>query len=567
MSQSDSLLRTKPLDRILAQAAQKEGGLKRVLGAWDLTAIGVGAIIGAGIFVLTGTAAKDAAGPSIMLSYIFAGFACILAAFCYTEFATKMPISGSAYTYAYATVGEVFAWIIGWDLILEYTIGASTVAVGWTHYLEQFMGVVAEKTGNPGLALPKWIIDIPMFPKAGVVPTGEDPFHTHINLAAVGLIVLLTALLCKGVKESAFFNAIMVVIKLSVVLLVIFVGAGYVDPGNWDPFMPFGMSGVIQGGALVFFAYIGFDAVSTAAEEVKNPNRDLPIGIIASLVICTILYIAVSAVITGMVPYTQIDSGAPLAAAFGDRGVQWARAAISLGGFVGLTTVVLVLLLSQPRIWFAMSRDGLLWPWFSKIHPRTHTPVNATILAGIIAGVMALGVPMATLHHTVSIGTLFAFVVVSGSILILRYKDDTNPGPVVSNTLALSVGLAVLCKGLAEYMAAEKSVHSDGYKLALTIIGGLITLACTGYFLSQSQRNLPTTFACPGVPIVPILGMGANIFLMVQLSAEAWIRLFVWLIIGFAIYFLYGRSHSRLSPQYKGDPDAPDEYVLPDASH
>lgn len=560
MSQSDSLLRTKPLDRILAQAAQKEGGLKRVLGAWDLTAIGVGAIIGAGIFVLTGTAAKDAAGPSIMLSYIFAGFACILAAFCYTEFATKMPISGSAYTYAYATVGEVFAWIIGWDLILEYTIGASTVAVGWTHYLEQFLQAC-------GVTIPKWIIDIPVLAKTGPLEAGADPYHVHINFAAVVLIVGLTALLCKGVKESAFFNAIMVAIKLMVVLLVIFAGAGYVNPGNWQPFMPFGWSGVIQGGALVFFAYIGFDAVSTAAEEVKNPNRDLPIGIIASLVICTILYIAVSAVITGMVPYTKIDSGAPLAAAFGEVGLNWARFFISLGGFVGLTTVVLVLLLSQPRIWFAMSRDGLLWPWFSRIHPRTHTPVNATVLAGVIAGVMALGVPMATLHHTVSIGTLFAFVVVSGSILILRYKDESNPAPVVTNTLVLSVGLAVLCKGLAEYMAAGKSLHSDTYKMALTGIGGLVTLACTIYFLSRSQRNLPTTFACPGVPIVPILGMAANIFLMVQLSSEAWIRLFVWLFIGFVIYFFYGRSHSRLSPSYQGDPDAPDEYNIPDASH
>ena len=558
-SRSDSLLRTKPLSRILGQAAQKEGGLKRVLGAMDLTAIGVGAIIGAGIFVLTGTAAKEAAGPAIMLSYVFAGFACILAAFCYTEFATKMPISGSAYTYAYATVGEVFAWIIGWDLILEYTIGASTVAVGWTHYLENFLAVLGEKLHQPWLVLPKWLIDIPM----GKVGDTE----LHLNLAAVGLIFFLTALLCKGVKESAFFNAIMVAIKLTVVLLVIFAGAGYVEPGNWDPFMPFGWSGVVQGGALVFFAYIGFDAVSTAAEEVKNPNRDLPIGIIASLVICTILYISVSAVITGMVPYTSIDSGAPLAAAFGDRGVQWARFVISLGGFVGLTTVVLVLLLSQPRIWYAMARDGLLWPWFSKIHPKTHTPVNATILAGCIAAFMAAIVPMETLHHTVSIGTLFAFVVVSGSILIMRYKVPENPTPSVNHTLVLTVGLAVLCKGLAEFMSGDKSPHSETYKIALTVIGAIVTLIPTIYFFRQPMRDLPTTFKCPMVPLVPIMGMAANIFLMVQLSGEAWIRLFIWLFIGFVIYFFYGRSHSKLSPHYQGDPDAEEEHVIPDATH
>jgi APA family basic amino acid/polyamine antiporter len=544
----------------LGQAAQKEGGLKRVLGAMDLTAIGVGAIIGAGIFVLTGTAAKEAAGPAIMLSYVFAGLACILAALCYTEFATKMPISGSAYTYAYATVGEVFAWIIGWDLILEYTIGAATVAVGWTHYLDQFLAAC-------GVQLPKAFIDIPMWPKAGPIPEGADPYHLHINIAAVVLIVLLTALLCKGVKESARFNAVMVAIKLAVVLLVILAGARYVSPANWTPFMPFGWSGIVQGGALVFFAYIGFDAVSTAAEEVKNPNRDLPIGIIASLGICTILYIAVSAVITGMVPYSQIDSGAPLAAAFGDVGVTWAQFVISLGGFVGLTTVVLVLLLSQPRIWFAMARDGLLWPWFSKIHPRTHTPVNATMLAGGIAAIMALGVPMETLHHTVSIGTLFAFVVVSASILILRYKDPAQPGVVVGNTLFLALGLAVLCAGLAAFLDGDKSTHSGTYKIALTVIGAIVTLIPTVFFLRQPTREIPRTFACPLVPIVPILGMAANIFLMVQLNKEAWIRLFIWLGIGFAIYFYYGRTHSKLSPHYQGDPDQADEFQLPDATH
>ena len=541
---SRSLLRTKPLDRIMGQAAGHKDGLKRVLGALDLTAIGVGAIIGAGIFVLTGTAARDAAGPGIMLSYMIAGTACILAALCYAEFATRMPISGSAYTYAYATVGELVAWTIGWDLILEYTIGASAVAVGWTHYLQEFVE-------GFGYTLPPWLIALPVGP-------------SEVNLAAVLLIVMLTALLCFGIKESARFNGVMVAIKLAVVVFVIVAGAKWVQPANWNPFMPFGFSGVVQGAALVFFAYIGFDAVSTAAEEVKDPNRDLPIGIIASLIICTLLYVAVSAVITGMVPYTSIDSGAPLAAAFGDVGNTMAQKLIGLGGFVGLTTVVLVLLMSQPRIWFAMARDGLLMPWFSKIHPKTRTPVNATILAGTIAAIMAAAVPMEDLHHMVSIGTLFAFVVVSGSILILRYKEPAEPVRVVKQVLLLSIGLAVLCVGLAAFMDGDKSwmyrllTEEAGmereaalgleYKLAwaFTLVGLPLSLVPTVFMFRQTTLNPPTTFRCPLVPAVPILAMAGNIFLMAKLDPEAWARLFIWLGIGYVIYFSYGRYHSQL---------------------
>ena len=353
----NALLRTKPVSRILEEASDtKAGGLKRVLTAMDLTAIGVGAIIGAGIFVLTGTAARDAAGPAIMLSYVFAGFACILAALCYTEFATRLPISGSAYTYAYASVGELFAWIIGWDLILEYTIGSSTVAVGWTHYLSEFVrGLQGSVLGQP-LHGEQWNTQI-------IQPLIALPVAGHsVNLAAAILVGLLSTLLCVGIKESARFNAVMVVIKLVVVLFVIFAGSAWVKPEHWHPFFPFGVQGVFAGAALTFFAYIGFDAVSTAAEEVKNPQRDLPIGIIASLVICTVLYVAVAAVITGMVPYQQIDAGAPLAAAFGSVGNVLAQKLIGLGGFVGLTTVVLILLMSQPRIYYSMARDGLMMP-------------------------------------------------------------------------------------------------------------------------------------------------------------------------------------------------------------
>lgn len=553
---NDSLLRTKPLSKILGQAAGGEGGLRRCLGALDLTAIGVGAIIGAGIFVLTGTAAKDAAGPSIMVSYIFAGIACILAALCYAEFATAMPISGSAYTYAYATVGELVAWIIGWDLILEYTIGASTVAVGWTHYLSEFVR-------GFGGTVPPWLLDF-------------GPYH--INLAALALIFALTTLLCIGVKESARVNAVMVIIKLVVVIFVIFAGIKWVKPENWTPFAPNGISGIIQGSALIFFAYIGFDAVSTAAEEVKDPKRDLPIGIIASLVICTGLYVAVSAVITGMVPYAQIDPGAPLAAAFDSVGDVFSQQLIGLGGFVGLTTVVLVLLLSQPRIWFAMARDGLLMPWFSKIHPRTGTPVNSTILAGAIAALFAAAVPMESLHHMVSVGTLFAFVVVSGSILVLRYKNPSRPEETVNRVLMLSVGLALLCGGVVALMDGERSwiygiltlekpaadIAADTRIWALnlatvvgwiTLIPGIVmSLFFSWGFVSQPALNAPTSFACPMVPIVPILAMLGNILMMVKLNPSAWVRLFVWLFIGFVIYFGYGRAHSKVhEPLVEGE--------------
>lgn len=543
-----SLLRTKPVETILGEAQGHAGGLKRVLNAVDLTAIGVGAIIGAGIFVLTGTAARDAAGPSIMLSYLFAGVTCILAALCYTEFATRLPISGSAYSYAYASVGEFFAWIIGWDLILEYTIGSSTVAVGWTHYLTEFV-----KGFN--LTVPTWLLALSV-----------GPFQ--VNVAAVLLIFLLTVLLCIGIKESARFNAVMVLIKLAVVLFVIFAGIPWVQPANWTPFFPFGVGGVFQGAALIFFAYIGFDAVSTAAEEVKNPQRDLPIGIIASLLICTVLYVAVSAVITGMVPFSQIDAGAPLAAAFGNVGNTLAQKLIGLGGFVGLTTVVLILLMSQPRIYFAMARDGLIFPWFAKVHPKFRTPVNASIVTGIIAALMAATVPMEDLHHMVSIGTLFAFVVVSASVLIMRYKTEENPSQSVFAILQLALGLTIFCYGLAHDFSKPTAlfgwqVETPSYFLqsvpllfdwtlqlaqVLKMVVGLLIMAKPLYALfSWKQVNIPTGFKCPWMPLVPLLAMAGNIYMMVNLNLEAWIRLVIWLAVGLILYFAYGQRNSKLA--------------------
>lgn len=550
---SNAMLRTKPVDRILDEAAGHQGGLKRVLTALDLTAIGVGAIIGAGIFVLTGTAARDAAGPAIMLSYVFAGFACILAALCYAEFATRLPISGSAYTYAYASVGELFAWIIGWDLILEYTIGSSTVAVGWTHYLTECLE-------GFGVHVPDFLLALHVGPLV-------------INLAAATLIFFLTILLCVGIKESSRFNAVMVAIKLAVVLFVIFAGIPWVKPANWHPFFPYGVGGIFQGAALIFFAYIGFDAVSTAAEEVKNPQRDLPIGIIASLLICTLLYVAVSAVITGMVPFHLIDVGAPLAAAFGSVGNTLAQKLIGLGGFVGLTTVVLILMMSQPRIWFAMARDGLIFPWFSKVHPTFRTPINATILTGIIAATMAAAVPMEDLHHMVSIGTLFAFVVVSASVLIMRYKTPSQPEQSVMTVLQLALGLGIFCFGLAHDFSKPVAVMGQSFgtmpsllvpihgpgDLVLQTAQALLMLVGMGIFampvyqlFSWKPVNIPTTFKCPAVPLIPIVAMGANMYMMVNLNPDAWIRLVVWLFIGLIIYASYGRIHSKLA-QHSGD--------------
>lgn len=548
---SNSILRTKPVKRILDEAAEHKGGLKRVLTAVDLTAIGVGAIIGAGIFVLTGTAARDAAGPAIMLSYVFAGIATLLAALCYAEFASRLPISGSAYTYAYASVGELFAWIIGWDLILEYTIGSATVAVGWTHYLTEFV---------EGFKINGYQLTVPEFLLAGHVGS------LTINWAAMLLITCLTTLLCVGIKESSRFNSVMVLIKLAVVLFVIFAGIPWVKPAHWQPFYPYGSQGIFAGAALIFFAYIGFDAVSTAAEETKNPQRDLPIGLLASLSICTILYVAVAAVITGMVPYHQIDPGAPLAAAFGSVGNPFAQRLISLGGFVGLTTVVLILMMSQPRIWYAMARDGLLWPWFSQVHPKFRTPFNATILTGVIAGIMAAVVPMSDLHHMVSIGTLFAFVVVSASVLIMRYKTEEKPEQSVLTVLQLVLGLGFLCFGLAHDFS--QPVHLFG-KLVTPIDGllapisfGPVSLQTIQWLLmgtglavvigplkrlfTAKAVNIPTTFCCPAVPLIPIIAITANIYMMVNLNIDAWLRLWIWLAAGLVLYAFYGASHSKL---------------------
>ncbi len=494
ISKTSQVLAKKPTTLLLQETAAGHG-LRPVLGALQLTGLGVGAIIGAGIFVIIGIVAKDKAGAATMLSFVVAGAACTFAALCYAEFASMVPVAGSAYTYAYATLGELFAWIIGWDLLLEYGVGAASVAHGWSHYFIDFIGLL-------GVKLPAALTNAPFDfdPAVGkFVATGAI-----IDLPAFMISVLLTAVLVAGIRVSAAFNFFMVVIKLAVVFLIIAIGVFFIDPTNWQPFAPYGYSGIsffgntilgqhapageplgmMAGAAIVFYAYIGFDAVSTHAEEARNPSRDVPIGIIASLTLCTVLYIAVAAVLTGMVPYREIDIDAPLAKAFSRVGLPWAHALISFGALTGITSVLMVLMLSQPRIMLALARDGLLPArYFAGVHPRFRTPWKATILTGTVVGLMGALLPLRVLAELVNIGTLLAFVIVCAAVLVMRRIDPAMPRP----------------------------------------------------------------FRCPLVPLVPLLGIAFCLLLMFSLPVDNWLRLIIWLLLGFAVYFLYGRHHSVLA--------------------
>jgi len=440
--------------------------LRRELGAFSLVMLGIGGIIGTGIFVLTGVAAVDHAGPGVSVSFAIAGIACAFAALCYAELATRRPVSGSAYRFSYATLGELVAWIIGWDLVLEYAVAASAVAVGWSGYLQSLFGDL--------MPLPAALLAAPGSVEGAI-----------INLPALAIIVFVTAVLVVGVRESATSNAVMVVLKTAVVLFVIFAGMGYVDTANWSPFAPKGFEGIMAGAAVVFFAYIGFDGVTTAAEEAHNPERDMPIGILGSLAVCTVLYLAVSLVLTGMVPISQIDKVAPLATAFQSKGASLAAGLISVGAIVGLTSVLLVLLYAQSRIFYAMSRDGLLPPLFARVHPKLFTPHLSTLLIGGVVAVLAAVFPLAWLVELVSIGTLFAFILVSAGVIVLRRSDP----------------------------------------------------------------DLPRAFRCPLVPWVPLASIAACTALMLSLPSETWWRLAGWLALGLVIYFGYGRFHSRLASE------------------
>ncbi|MBL0386611.1 amino acid permease [Tumebacillus sp. ITR2] len=462
-----SLFRTKSIDDLI-RTSQSGQTLKKSLGTFDLTMLGIGAIIGTGIFVLTGKGALTA-GPALVLSFILAGLACAFAALCYAEFASMIPVSGSVYTYSYATLGEFIAWIIGWDLMLEYALAICAVAVGWSGYFQSLL------KGITGYELPTALTAAP-----GAVPGVSTAF----NLPAFLIVLLVAFLLSRGVKESTRVNNIMVVVKVIVVLLFIIVGFRFVKPGNWHPFMPFGFSGVFQAAALVFFAYIGFDAVSSAAEEAKNPARDLPRGIIFSLLICTALYIIVTLIMTGIVPYPQFEGIAhPISLALQVAGQDWFAGFVDLGAILGITTVLIVMTYGQTRISFAMSRDGLLPKMFSKVHPKYQTPYGSTWLVGIICALIAGLVPLDTLAELTNIGTLAAFTLVSIAVMVLRKK----------------------------------------------------------------QPNLKRSFRVPFVPVLPILAVLFCLFLMVQLKWQTWLAFVIWLVVGLVVYFGYSRKRSNLN--------------------
>ncbi|HYZ17271.1 MAG TPA: amino acid permease [Candidatus Acidoferrum sp.] len=458
--------RVKPIDAILAQSGADPHGtaLKKTLGVWGLTALGIGAIIGTGIFVLTGKAAATSAGPAIVLSFVLAGVVSTLAALCYAELASSVPVSGSAYTYVYATLGEFIAWIVGWGLILEYALGAATVAIGWSGYFSDFLSATF------GIAIPKALTTNPF---AGGI----------INLPAALIILIITALLIRGTSESDLVNKIIVAVKLAIVVFFIAVGAGHVNPANWHPFAPFGPWGIVNGAGLVFFAYIGFDAVSTSAEEVRNPGRDLPRGIIGSLLICTVLYIIVSGILTGILRYDHLDVPSPVSFALIQIGLNWAGAIVALGAIAGLTTVLLVMLYGQSRVFFSMSRDGLLPLIFARVHPRFRTPYLSSAIIGIVVAIVAAIGQLNVVAELVNIGTLAAFALVSLGVIVLRHR----------------------------YPAMRRG------------------------------------FRVPGSPGVPILSALGALFLMFKGLPALTIELyFSWMAIGLVVYFLYSRSRSRV---------------------
>ncbi|MGQ0634975.1 MAG: APC family permease [Planctomycetaceae bacterium] len=571
--------------QVLLDEMAGEHRLRRVLGPVTLTSLGVGAIIGTGIFVLTGLAARNYAGPGLIASFIIAGLACAFAALCYSEFASLAPVAGSAYTYAYTTLGELVAWIIGWDLVLEYAMGSSTVANGWAHYLLEFLGLFKNKAGNALLTIPLWLTmdpftareqnidyqtaDALVVVEARAARGGEElrlpldrdrgihkvdkvslkfsdesrseaqridasgqslervqralqnglafdpttapeeklrglckafepgytayrntpfPLHFTINAVAISIVAVITVILVVGIRESAGFNAAMVLVKLAVVVFVILVGSSYIDASNWSPFLPYGWSGVMSAAGVIFFAYIGFDSISTHAEEARNPQRDVPIGIIASLSICTLLYILVAGVVTGMVPYPEIPLDAPIAGVFKHQGLEFASVIITVGALTGITSVLLVMLLSQPRVLLAMARDGLLpASFFGAVHPRFKTPHKATILTGIVSALTASLFPLEALGHMVSIGTLFAFVVVCAAVWIMRI---THP-------------------------------------------------------------HVARPFRAPCLHLVAPLGIAFCGAMMISLGWQNWVRLFGWLAIGLVIYFAYSRHHSHLGKELR----------------
>ena len=475
------LFATKSLEQLTREADSGASGLKRVLGPWHLIFLGVGAIVGAGIFVITGHAAAQYAGPAVTLSFILAGVTCAFAGLCYAEFASLIPIAGSAYTYAYSTLGELIAWIIGWDLILEYSLGATTVAIGWSGYVVSFLKDI-------GVDFPASLAAAPYSfnPQTGAwTKTGAV-----LNLPAAFVIALIAYILVRGIKESATINSIIVFLKIGIILIFIGAGLFFIKPALWKPFIPpnqgqfgfFGLSGVLRGAGVMFFAYLGFDAVSTAAQEAKNPKRDMPIGILGSLFACTAIYIAFSLVLTGVVHYTQLNVPAPVAVAIDAMRLFWLSPLVKIAAIIGLMSVMMVQLMGQPRIFFTMAKDGLLPPVAARVHPKYKTPHVTTIATAILVATAAALLPIGIVGELVSIGTLFAFVIVCGGVLVLRY---TRP-------------------------------------------------------------DIPRSFKTPLVPFIPVMGILSCFYLMSGLPKDTWLRLLVWMGIGLVIYFTYGIRKSKL---------------------
>jgi APA family basic amino acid/polyamine antiporter len=482
----------KPLVHLTTETLAERGGLRRSLGPSSLVLMGIGVIIGAGIFVLTGHAAAQMAGPAIVISFVLSGIACAFAGLCYAEFASMIPMAGSAYTYAYATLGQFVAWIIGWDLILEYTLGATTVAIGWSGYVTSFLK-------DLGIFLP--------------MPLSSPPFDYHpelhrwvatgalFNLPAVVVVVFIAAVLVLGIRVSALLNAVIVAIKVAIILAFITVGAFFIRPELWHPFIPpnrghfgiFGVSGILRGAGVIFFAYIGFDAVSTLAQEAKNPKRDMPIGILGSLLICTVLYVLVSFVLTGVVPYSDLNGPAPFAVALDSMKLHVFSPLLKIGAIAGLTSVILVLLLGQSRIFFAMGSDRLLPPFVSRVHVRFRTPYIITIITGVVTAALSAVLPIGIVGELVSIGTLLAFVIVCSGVLVLRY----------------------------------------------------------------TQPEAKRVFKAPGGTATPVLGILTCLYLMVGLPSDTWMRLVVWLLVGFVIYFSYGIRKARPEKSLHAGKQAP----------
>jgi len=560
------LFRKKSIAQILAslEVTQEKGGLKKLLGVKDLTAFGIAAIIGAGIFSTIGQASA-AGGPGVIFLFIFTAIACSFAALCYAEFASLIPASGSAYTYSYVAFGELFAWIIGWALIMEYGIGNIVVAISWSGYFSSllehiklpFLGL------QDGIFLPTWSgidyfsakrafeaaqanpSDINLLATEGYKAWISAPLFAGIriimDIPALVINILITALVYRGIKETKNASNIMVIIKLIVVVMVIAIGFFYVKPENWTPFLPEGWSGVLAGVSAVFFAYIGFDAISTTAEECKNPQRDLPRGMMYSIIICTILYVLIAIVLTGMVNYKSLAVGDPLAFVFSEVGLNWISGVISISAVIAMTSVLLVFQLGQPRIWMSMSRDGLLPKAFSKVHPRFGTPSFATIVTGLLVGIPIFFIDLNTVVDLCSIGTLFAFILVCGGVLMLHNKKDIHRKfkvPYINGQFIVPLLFVLTIAYIGNYAQVWANENANPFSSidAVPMFIFFIVFATLSFFAVKNKLSL-----------IPVLGILSCLYLMAQIHVHNWIGFVVWLLIGLVIYFFYSYKNSNLN--------------------